>query len=238
MKKRFLGFLLIPMLLSGCGADIPDDKLYETHNVSHALKVGDIGSFDLTGPENGFTTDKGFLFTWSAANNSDYYALEIASTVNFISDDEDEVYVRESNISNNQYDLSFTLPKKDILYYWRVTAFNKDHSKKSNSVGNFFYKAEDIEEIPINIDDEQDWVLHKEGSYADISVDRTNFFGNDKPSLAIVFDKEHTNQGIVKSDGWIVVTKTEDRELYGTDAFFFNFYYSGHDATVLIRVLD
>ena len=238
MKKRFLSLLLIPLLLSGCGDDNNDEKTYETHNVSYALKTGDIGSFDLQGPENGFVTDKGFLFTWSAAENSDYYALEIASTMNFISDDEDEVYVRETNISNNQYDLHFTLPKKDILYYWRVTAFNKDHSKKSDSVRNFFYKAEDIEEIPISIEDEQDWVLHKEGSYADISVDRTNFFGNDKPSLAIVFDKEHTNQGIVKSDGWIVVTKTEDRELYGTDAFFFNFYYSGHDATVLIRVLD
>ena len=239
MKKRFLSLLLIPMLISGCSANSEEDNQnYETRNISHTLKVGEIGSFDLTGPANGFTTDKGFLFTWSEANNADYYALEIASTINFISDDEDEVYVRETNISNNQYDLNFTLPKKDILYYWRVTAINKDNSKKSDNVGNFFYKAEDIEEIPINIEDEQDWVLHKEGSYANISIDRTNFFRNDKPALAIVFDKEHTNQGIAKSDGWIVVTKTEDRELYGTDAFFFNFYYSGHDATVLIRVLD
>ncbi len=243
MKKRFLGFLLLPLLLTGCGAEPSesvsiDNTSYPTHSAVHPRKTGEIADFNLVGPENGFSTGEGFSFTWEACPNADYYQLEIASTLNFLSDDPDEVYVRESNLSNNKFDLTYVLPKKDILYYWRVTAVNKDHTKKSKTDRNFFYESAKIDEIPITIEDEQDWVLHKEGSYANISIDRSNFFGNGKDSLAIVFDKEHTSQGIAKSDGWIVITKTEDRELYGTDSFYFNFYYSGHDATVLVRVLD
>ena len=242
MKKRFLSLLLLPLLITGCGEASNDTSVdttsYETHSVAHPRKTGDIQAFDLTGPDNGFSTGEGFTFTWQAASNADYYSLEIASTPSFISDDEDEVYVKESNLSNNKFDLTYTLPKKDILYYWRVTAINKDHTKKCNEARNFFYESSKVGELPIAIEDEQDWVLHKEGSYADIKIDRSNFFGNGQNSLAIIFDKEHTCQGIAKSDGWIVVTKTEDRELYGTDSFYFNFYYSGHDATVLVRVLD
>ena len=238
MKKRFLSLLLIPFLLGGCNQNKEASYNGANHPIDHVRKTGEIGDFNLTSPENGFSTNHGFTFTWEEASNSDYYQLEMASTLNFISDDEDEVYVRESNISFNKFDLSYSLPKKDILYYWRVTAINKDHKKQCNAIGNFFYESAKVGEIPIEIEDAQDWVLHKEGSYADISVDRSDFFGTGYNSLAIVFDKEHTNQGIPKSDGWIVVTKTEDRELYGTDSFYFNFYYSGHDATVLVRVLD
>ena len=135
-------------------------------------------------------TDTGFTFTWQEANNADYYQIEIASTLSFVTDDEEEVYVRESNLANNLYVLNFSLPKKDVLYYWKVTALNKDHTKKCNEVGNFFYQAPKIDEIPIKIEDEQDWVLHKEGSYADISIDRSDFFGTGHDSLAIVFDKD------------------------------------------------
>ena len=244
MKKRYLGLLLLPLLLIGCFAlksnknSSSEPEVFDSQTIEHPRHTGEIGSFNLLSPENGFSTNKGFTFTWEEASNADYYQLELSSTLSFVTDDPDEVYVRESNISNNKFDLNYTLQTKDILYYWRVTAVNKDHTKKCNEIGNFFYESEKIDEIPITIEDEQDWVLHKEGSYADISIDRSNFFGNGQNSLAIVFDKEHTNQGIPKSDGWIVITKTEDRELYGTDSFYFNFYYSGHDATVLVRVLD
>ena len=241
MNKKLLLLLFVPFLLIGCnggGAEI-DTESHETHTIEHPKHTGEIGDFALTGPGNGFVTDKGFTFTWEEASNSDYYQLEIASTLNFINDDEDEVYLRESNLSSNKYELNFVLPKKDIDYYWRVTAVNKDHKKVcSDEMHTFRYNAAKVGELPIKIEDEQDWVLHKEGSYADISIDRSDFFGTGYDSLAIVFDKEHTNQGIAKSDGWIVITKTEDRELYGTDSFYFNFYYSGHDATVLVRVLD
>ncbi len=239
MKKRFLSLLLLPLMLIGCASNNPnsDKGSYNHNSVSKAVHTGEIGDFKLTGPENGFITDTGFTFTWEEANNADNYQIEIASTLSFVNDDEDEVYVKENNLASNQYALNFNLPKKDIIYYWRVTAVNVDHTKKSE-VGNFYVASPKVDEIPIKIEDEQDWVLHKEGSYADIKIDRSDFFGTGHDSLAIIFDKEHTLQGKPSSDGWIVITKSEDRELYGTDSFYFNFYYSGHDASVLVRVLD
>ena len=224
-------------MLIGCGQNNNDTASYNQESIQRTTKTGEIGDFNLTGPENGFVTDTGFTFTWEEASNADNYQIEIASTASFVNDDADEVYVKESNLASNQYALNFNLPKKDILYYWRVTAVNADHTKKS-PVGNFYVTSPHIDEIPIKIEDEQDWVLHKEGSYADIKIDRSDFFGTGNDSLAIVFDKEHTLQGKPSSDGWIVITKSEDRELYGTDSFYFNFYYSGHDASVLVRVLD
>ena len=243
MKKRFLAFLLLPLLITSCNenkssSSVIDDGSYKTNTVDVTRKSGAISDFNLLTPGNDFVTDTGFTFTWEAVDNADYYQLEIASTASYVADDEDEVYVKESNLTFAKFDLTYSLPKKDIYYHWRVTAVNRDNTKKCKQDGQFFYKAPNVGEIPIEIEDEQDWVLHKEGSYADIKVDRTDFFNNGQNSLVITFDKEHTNQGIPKSDGWIVVTKTEDRELYGTDAFYFNFYYSGHDATVLVRVLD
>ena len=243
MKKRFLALLLLPLLVTSCNQSAPsssatDTGNYNTNTINAPRKSGAIGDFSLLTPSNDFSTDTGFTFTWQEASNTDYYQLEIASTVSFVTDDEDEVYVRESNLTFAKFDLSYSLPKKDIVYYWKVTAINRDTNKKCKENGQFLYKAADVGEIPIEIEDADDWVLHKEGSYADISVDRNDFFGTGKKSLVIKFDKEHTLQGITKSDGWIVVTKSEDRELYGTDAFYFNFYYSGHDSTVLVRVLD
>ena len=233
MKKRFFLLLLAPLMLSSCDMVVTP--------IDTSRQTGEIAAFNLLTPSNGFITSGDFSFTWEAVSNADYYNLEIASTTTFVTDDEDEVYVRETNISQAKFDLTYSLPKKDILYYWRVTAYNADGMKRSNTVGNFFYESDNNMELPIEIEDAQDWVLHKQGSYANISIDRSNFFGNGKNSLAIVFDKEHTLYGdpdIPNSRGWIVVTKTEDRELYGTDTFYFNFYYSGHDATVLVRVLD
>ncbi len=229
-------------MLVGCGGS-GSNYTPKNQSVVIAKNTGEISSFKLLTPENGFHTNKGFTFTWEEAGNADYYQLELANTETFIND-EDEVYVKESNISLNKFDFNYTLPKKDIPYFWRVTAFNKDHSKQCDAVGTFTYESQKIKELPIEIEDPQDWALHKEGSYADIEVDRNNFFGNDKNSLVITFDKEHTCQGDThpgqsfSSDGWIVITKTEDRELYGTDAFYFKFFYAGHDSNILIRVLD
>ena len=235
MRKRFLSLFLLPLfLLVGC-SESKDN--YESQSVVVERSRGDIGNFELLSPGNGFIADSNFTFSWEEASNADYYQLEIANTENFLNDP-DEVYVKESNLSSTKFDLNYSLPLKDTTYYWRVTAVNKDHKKTCTAPGDFFYKSIDAGELPIEIEDEQDWSVHKEGSQATVSIDRNNFFGNNKNSLVITFDKEHTSQGISKSDGWIVITKTEDRELYGTDAFYFNFFYSGHDATVLVRVLD
>ena len=236
MKKRFLSLLFIPLLLVGCNTNTKEN--FNTSSIEITRKSGEIGSFSLLSPENGFATSEGFTFTWEEASNADYYQLEIANTEDFINDP-DFVYVKENNLSLNKFDLKYSLPKKDTDYYWRVTAVNKDHKKQSTDSKTFFYESANVGELPIEIEDEQDWEVHKEGSKAEVSIDRNDFFRNGgQNSLVIKFDKEHTNQGIAKSDGWIVITKSEDRELYGTDAFYFNFFYSGHDATVLVRVLD
>ena len=132
MKKRFLSLLLLPLMLIGCNGNTEDKGSYNQQSINYARHSGEIANFSLTGPANGFETDTGFTFTWQEAGNADYYQIEIASTLSFVTDDEDEVYVRESNLSSNLYVLNFSLPKKDILYYWRVTALNKDNSKKSD----------------------------------------------------------------------------------------------------------
>ena len=240
MKKLLLGLFILPLLLTGCKNNTPvtESESFETTSIDHPRKTGDIGAFNLLSPANDFSTNTGFTFTWEEATNSDYYEIEIATTMNFVTDDEDEVYLRQSNIANPRYDLNFSLPTKDARYYWKVTAINRDHKRKCADNGTFYYESSNVGELEIAIEEEQDWVLHPEGSFANISIDRNDFFGTGKDSLAIVFDKEHTLRGVPSSDGWIVITKTEDRELYGTDSFYFNFYYSGHDATILVRVLD
>ena len=236
MKKGLLALLALPLLLAGCNNAAP------AVTINTDRLTGEISAFNLTSPGNDFVTGTGFTFTWENATNAEFYSIEIAETENFYNDKlNSTVYVKENNISQNQYDLNYSLPKKDVLYYWRVTALNKDHTKLSNQVGQFYYKSIKVSEIPIDIEDAQDWAVHKDGSKANVEIDRNNFFDNgNKNSLVVSFKKEDTSQGPghEKSDGWIVITKTADMELYGTDAFYMNFYYSGHDSSILIRVLD
>ena len=240
MKKKFLTLLCIPFLLVGCAQSEKDLDNYQERSMVVAVHTGEIGDFSLLTPANGFSASH-ITFTWEAASNSDYYQIEIANTRDF-SIEEEDVYVKESNLVSPRFELSYSLQEKDILYYWKVTAVNKDHTKVSSEVGNFFYESTKEGEIPIKIEDADDWTIHKEGSYADISIDRSDFFGNGQNSLAIVFDKEHTFREpadqYVKSNGWLVVTKSENRELYGTDSIYFNFYYSGHDSNIFVRFLD
>ncbi len=234
MKKRGLALLLIPLLLCGCNASV--DKTIDVERL-----FGDISAFKLTGPDDKYETYSGFTFTWEKAVNAETYSIEISETENFFNDKTGvNVYVKENNISQNSYELNYVLPKKDITYYWRVTAYNKDSSKVSD-VRTFKYLSTKVESIPIDIEDAQDWAVHKDGSKATVTIDRNDFFDNGgKNSLVVSFKKEDTSQGPghEKSDGWIVITKTADMELYGTDSFYMNFYYSGHDSSILIRVLD
>ena len=86
-------------MLIGCTNNNPnsDKGSYDHNSISKAVHTGEIGDFKLTGPEDGFITDTGFTFTWEEANNADNYQIEIASTLSFVNDDEDEVYVKENN---------------------------------------------------------------------------------------------------------------------------------------------
>ena len=84
MKKRLLALLFIPLLLTGCAAG---SGKYESQTIEISHNTGEIGDFNLLTPVNGFSTDKGFTFTWEEASNADYYQLEVANTPTFINDD-------------------------------------------------------------------------------------------------------------------------------------------------------
>ena len=151
MRKRFLSILLLPLLLlTGCNSS---DEHYESKPIVTERSVGEIGDFDLLGPENGFNTDHGFTFTWEEASNADYYQLEICSNEEFSTLDPKEEYVKESNLSQNRFDLTYSLKKKDQDYFWRVTAINKDHRKMSNTHNQFHYNYANKGELPTEIED-------------------------------------------------------------------------------------
>ena len=117
MKKKLLGLallLLIPFVASGCDAnDISSfsGPIKNATPINHERKSGEIADFHLTGPNNGFITEGGLTFTWEKADNADSYQIELSSTLSFVTDDEEEVYVKENNLSINQYVLNFNLPK-------------------------------------------------------------------------------------------------------------------------------
>ena len=264
MKKRLFSLAFLPLLLIGCAPSekyftpepqraaevVEENENYETHVIEHPRKKGEMNPFHLLSPENDFVTNHGFTFTWEEVSNADSYQLEVSSREDFEAIYDDDVLLKETNLATNSYNLTFYLPKKDIDYYWRVTAVNKDHTQLcAEGYRTFFYESIDVGELEIEIEDAEDWAVHKEGSQAKVSIDKNNFFGNDKNSLVISFTMEDTKHDPVWneeeqeyqslfSDGWMVITKAEDRELYGTDSFYMDFFYAGHDATVLIRVLD
>lgn len=241
MNKRILGLVILPLLIAGCNQGAKDNYEYKTTPIETTRKVGEIGAFNLLTPVNAYSSIDDFVFTWEEASNSESYQIEISDNIHFYND-KDSNYVTEKNLMTNKFVLSYQLNEKDKLYYWRVTAFNSDHSKVSEQINNFFYESDKKAEVPILIEDAQDWTVHKEGSKATVSIDRNNFFGNNKDSVVIKFDMEDTKQGddehTVFSDGWIVISKSEDREIYGPDCFYMNFFYAGHDSNIFIRVLD
>ena len=97
-------------MLIGCAQGTSKGQgSYEHDSVDKVVHTGEIADFKLTGPEDGFVTDKGFTFTWEAANNADNYQIEIASTLSFVNDDEDEVSVKENNFSTVIYLIKTTM---------------------------------------------------------------------------------------------------------------------------------
>lgn len=243
MKKiRFLFLALVAPLLSGCGEEpinFESNPIEEQTNVKGAL-----GDFSLLSPDNHGEVYEMPTFTWTASENAISYTLEVCQLDSFIYNVESVIYIKQSNISGTSFKLSSSLKTKNIDYYWRVTAVNKNNNntigkEKVSETRVFTYKSQNVEEIPISMGEDGDWTLHKDGSYADISIDKNNFFGSSDPNaLKIAFDTEHTKQGIESSDGWIVVTKPLEMDLYGTDSLFFNIYYAGDDADILIRLID
>ena len=235
MKK--CGILLTSLLfvLSACGSSTLPVINIDDYVVKNE---GNLGDFDLTGPANHMIVDKVDSFSWEASENAEKYMLEICSDEGFYQGIDTIDYYVSDNIQSTSFTIYADFAFKETTYYWRVTAKNSKSSKQSTSTFSFFVRSSEIEEFKLDLGEADDWKLHTAGSYATIGMDNSNFFNNGEKSLSITFNIEDTNQGIPESDGWIVVTKTIEKSIYGTDALYFNMYYAGQDANVIIRVVD
>lgn len=224
----------VTCFLFACGGNkaIKDGTEYTVTVEKHTGAIGDVLLISPTEGEEIYVLP---TFVWSAADNADTYEFEICSSEDF-SQYDDRVYVKKTGITEPQYKLFSAIKEKNSDYFWRVTAVNGDTRKRSETGS--FYLAADEREILFDVNYADEWKVHEQGSDATISVDDGDFFGNGKNSLVISFVEEDTKQGIPSSDGWIVVTHSQETEMYGVDAFYFNFYYSGDDAEAYLRVVD
>ncbi len=241
MSKRLRKILISAMALIGalcflaaCGKGKDREGLTE-YQVTFEKRIGAIGEINLLSPTDGESVYSLPTFLWNAADNADTYEFEICSSENF-SQQDDKIYVKKTGITEPRYQLFSGIKEKNADYFWRVTAVNGDTRKKSDT--GVFYLAADEKEILFDVNYADEWTVHEQGSNATVSVDNGDFFGNGKNSLVVSFVEEDTKQGIPSSDGWIVVTRSQETEMYGVDAFYFNFYYSGDDADAYLRVVD
>ena len=218
----------------------------EGQSLTKENKKGTIGDFSLVAPSESAVVHDLPTFTWTEAKNAISYTLEVCSSNTFDSNSSSIIYAKETNIDATSFKLTSTLRKKNIDYYWRVTAVNEFNNRtvgkeKESEIRKFRYEVESSGEVNIGVGEKEDWALHEMGSYADISVDHNDFFGTgSKDSLVITFTKEDTlnGTGVENSRGWIVVQKAMELDLFNQDAFYCNFYFMGHDSTILIRIID
>lgn len=253
MKKTSLLFIALLLGLGACSSSIPiKNNAPSNDDASKVIEFDDLednnytptphhkeplGSFNLKNVNTGIV-DVLDTFMWEECENADKYSLEFCSHENFISDNDAIDYYIQKNINATSWTFTGSLTRNNSKYYWRVIAYNDSGEKYSNQVNDFYYAAPEVEEVEFDIGEADDWTLHPDGSYADIYIDNNNFFHNNKESLVVSFKEEDVNQGIPKSDGWVIVTRTIEKNTNGTDALSFNMYYSGKDANIFVRVID
>ena len=197
-----------------------------------------LGEFNLVSPVDHKVMNTLETFVWQESENADKYTLEICSSPSFVRDNENIDYYSRENINATNWTIGSTLAYGNTNYYWRVTAYNGTGSVESTSTFSFFIVAQEADEVLFDLGDADDWQLHPTGSYADVFVDDNNFFDNGQESIGVQFKKEDTNQGIPTSDGWVIVTKTIEKSIYGTDGLYFKMFYAGQDANLVIRLVD
>ena len=237
--KKALFFIALLLGLTGCpNTTTPKITPDENIDINIETNTGDLGAFHLIGPASGIILEKAVEFSWEESANADKYTLEICSSEYFISDLDNIDYYSQENILATSFKINSEFQFKDTTYYWRVTSYNGRGYKVCEEVFDFFVKAPEVEEVYFDFGEADDWTLHPTGSYADISIDNSNFFKNNEKSLKLQFKQEDTNQGKPESDGWIIVTKTIEKSIYGTDALYFNMFYAGQQADVIIRLVD
>ena len=237
-KTVFIVVILLLAAFALFACTEADAGSFGSNNVTYPEVSGALGEFSALAPTVGYETLTVPTFSWEASANAEYYELEV-TTGEFT--DDDTSYFKKSGIITTEYNIGAALKIKDTTYYWRVTAIGNSRKKIcKQEVMNFYYKANVQEQIEMDVIHTDEWTRHKDGSVASVAVDKKDFFGTGSDSLVITFVEEDTNQGegYEMSDGWVVFTHSEDIELYGVDAFYFNFYYAGDDAEVYFRVVD
>lgn len=228
-RKLAFGIIASLLTLTSCGGGIS----IEENSYSSSKTSGKPGLFSLVSPTLGENLESVPSFSWTKSDNADRYMIEIASSSSFITNNSAYVYYKQDYLTSTTCTITSSLSQKDTTYYWRVTAYSGNSSLLSNNVFNFFLKSPDYDEVDFSLGEPTDWSTHEQGAPVDLSIDTSNFFSNDEESLAVKFQKEDT-----KPIGWIVITRTIELDTYGTDAFYFRFYYSGDDATAYIRLID
>lgn len=240
MKNKILLLLLIVFAVCLCACEQINGFELTGKDVDVSLPThsGSIGEFALIAPAEDEIVTSVPTFCWQKADNADSYTLEVCSSTTFVQEDND-VYVKKTGITTTEFTIGAQLKNKNRDYFWRVTAVNATNKKAcSQLMGKFYLSAVEVDEVDFDIEYADEWEVHEEGSFATVQVDKSNFFGNGKNSLKVSFVEEDTNRGIPSSDGWMVITHSAETEMYGVDAFFFNFYYSGNDSDVYLRVVD
>lgn len=230
MKKTFIVVLFVILAASLVSCAAVDRNFVEISVSKNTQKPGDFGLLTPTAEQSVTYVP---TFTWQLSANADSYTFELCSSENF-SQKDDDTYIKKTGITSTTYTIGANLSAKETTYFWRVTAVSGGGKTAKTSS---FYLDSVKGEVAFPVDYADDWSVHKEGSNATLSVEK-DFFGDEQNSLKISFVQEDTKRGVDSSDGWIVVTKSVESELYGVDSFYFNFYYSGDDAEVMFRVVD
>jgi len=253
MKKIVVFLILIALVLVGVACTnepefTPDGPAID---FTPERKEGAISAFALLAPANDAVFTSVPVFTWEAAENAETYTIEICTSPEFVEEtlaDADqhiynkEIYFSMDGLTSPQFKMTANL-KKDTTYYWRVTAVNADHwlyCADGNEGRTFTYNALEEREMEFSVGYADEWKVHEVGSKATVTVDRNDFFKTGNESLKVSFDREDTQRGeeYVESNGWVVVTRSLETEIYGPDAFYFNFFYAGNDATAFFRLID
>ena len=237
--KKFKALLLVLLFgLVGCNETSNRQNINIDNYVKAAQNTGVLSAFALDNPLNNAIVDGVSEFKWNASENAETYILEVCSNENFISNVETIDYYKKENITDTSFKFNSSFALRDATYYWRVTAKNSGGTKLCNDVFRFYISAPEVNEVPFSLGESDDWKLHELGSYADVSVNDSSFFGELQPTLRIAFKMEDTKRGIEESDGWLITSRTIEKSIYGTDALFFNCFYAGDDSNIFIRLID
>jgi hypothetical protein len=135
----------------------------------------------LNSPQNGYTgTSSTILLEWSAANNAEWYSVQVSTQSNF-----SNIAVQNNNLTQTFYEL--TDLQAPSTYYWRVRAHNSNGDSEWSEIRHF------------------NLVLENETESQNIYLDAgwnhiSSYVMPDNPSITDVFSGIENNLVVVKND--------------------------------------